>query len=160
MPKTGKGVYIKSNPECGPGKTAEITDITYENITMYKPEWWAIWVGPQQQQEPGSALGDKCGLDYPLQPHCPTQGCVTFSNITLKDITVIGPILAPGVILGNASNPIKGLVMDNVVFRFKESSASASGKETLGFPFGDDYQCEHAQVTTMGGTSPAPKCSA
>lgn len=163
MPKTGKGVYIKSNPSCGPGKTAEITDIVYENITMYRPEWWAIWIGPQQQQEPGSSLGDRCALNYPIEDHCPTQGCVTFSGITLKDIVVIEPWLAPGVILGNASNPIQGLVMDNVVFHFSEKSdkrTALTGADGVGFPLGKDYQCNHTQLVVKGGTSPAPKCTA
>lgn len=110
MPKTGKGVYIKSNPECLPGKTAEITNIVYEDILMEEPEWWAIWIGPQQQHEPNSALGDKCSLDYPIDKSCPTQGCVTFANITLRNIHVTKPWLSPGVILGNATNPMKGLV--------------------------------------------------
>ena len=35
------------------------------------------------------ALGLKCALDYPITPHCPTQGCVTFTNITLRDVTIV-----------------------------------------------------------------------
>ena len=27
MPGTTKGIYVKSNPSCAPGKTAEITDV-------------------------------------------------------------------------------------------------------------------------------------
>ena len=56
----GKGVYVKSNPLCDPSdpsKSAIIEDITYENIKMNKPEWWAIWIGPQQQHEPNTPLG-------------------------------------------------------------------------------------------------------
>lgn len=40
MPRTGKGIYVKSNPHCEKGSTAEITDITYEDINMVQPEWW------------------------------------------------------------------------------------------------------------------------
>ena len=72
-----------------------------------------MWIGPQQQQEPGVPLGEKCALDYPLQKHCPTQGCVTMRNITLRNVRIERPLLSPGVILGNASNPI-GLAFENV----------------------------------------------
>jgi polygalacturonase len=76
MPKTGKGIYIKSNPGCGRGNgtaSATISDILYEDIRITEPRWWAIWIGPQQQHEPGSDLGDKCALDYPISGECPTQ---------------------------------------------------------------------------------------
>ena len=62
---------------------------------------------------PGGPLGEKCALDYPLQKHCPTQGCVTMRNITLRNVRIERPLLSPGVILGNASNPI-GLAFENV----------------------------------------------
>merc|ERR1711964_382779 len=86
MPGTGKGIYIKSNPSCAAdgSKTGEITDILYEDISIADPVWWAIWIGPQQQQEPGTAIQDKCALQFPLAgSKCPTQGCVSFNNITL-----------------------------------------------------------------------------
>ena len=40
-----KGVYVKTNPGTGSG---EITDITYQDITMNRPIWWAVYIGPQQ----------------------------------------------------------------------------------------------------------------
>ena len=40
-----KAVYIKTNP--GNVGTGEITNILYENLTMYMPVWWAIYIGPQ-----------------------------------------------------------------------------------------------------------------
>eukprot|EP01047_Picozoa_sp_COSAG01_P077018 COSAG01_NODE_13723_length_1544_cov_1.080277_2_plen_115_part_00 len=49
MPGTTKGIYVKSNPTCVPGNTAEITNITYENFRILSPSWWAVWIGPQQQ---------------------------------------------------------------------------------------------------------------
>ena len=110
MPGTTKGIYIKSNPGClaDGSKTAEITDVTYEDFRILKPEWWSVWIGPQQQHEPKSALGDKCALDYPITDKCPTQGCVTFSDIVLRDVAIHDPVLgSPGVILGNSSNPMR-----------------------------------------------------
>ena len=163
MPGTGKGIYIKSNPTCGMArnrfhdlvpKTAIIEGILYQNVTMTRPFWWPIWIGPQQQHEPGSALGRKCALTYPIDPSCPTQGCATFANITLRDVLVDDPLLSPGVILGNETNPIEGLHFDNVTVRFGERGGRGA------FPFGRQYHCEHAQVTSTSGTSPAPMCGA
>lgn len=161
MPGTGKGVYIKSNPTCQMKQnrlgqmvqtTALIEGITYEDIVMTKPFWWPIWIGPQQQHEPGSDLGDKCSLDYP-EGACPTQGCATFSNIILRNVRIEEPLLSAGVILGNVSNPMTNIVFDHVVV--KHGSNPFFGK----MPFGPGYKCEHAAVTSRGGTSPAPKCS-
>lgn len=50
MHNTFKGVYVKSRPT-SPGNTATIEDIVYENITMYNPEQWAVWIGPAQQDD-------------------------------------------------------------------------------------------------------------
>jgi hypothetical protein len=147
MPGTGKGVYIKSNPSCiaDGSKTAIITDILYENITINKPDWWAIWIGPQQQHEPGQALGQKCALDYPVSKSCPTQGCVDFRNITLRQIKIVHPLLSPGVLLGNKSNPMQ-VTFDRVIV----------DKPAL-FPFDKTYKCESVQGTATDST-PKPPC--
>ena len=43
MPQSGKGIYVKSNPSCGiednRTKTAEITNIVYEDIDISEPRW-------------------------------------------------------------------------------------------------------------------------
>eukprot|EP00039_Didymoeca_costata_P013631 m.210786 g.210786 ORF g.210786 m.210786 type:complete len:459 (-) comp15826_c0_seq12:994-2370(-) len=151
MPKTGKGIYVKSNPSCDGNSTAEISNILYENVYITEPRWWSIWIGPQQQHEPGKALEDKCALDYPIQKHCPTQGCVDFRNITLRNIYVHQPLLSPGIILGNATNPMKNILFDNVVV----TMSGEAGK----WPYKNNYQCEYADVKITNGTSPAPICS-
>jgi polygalacturonase len=47
-----KSIYVKTNPghttSMLPGSGGEITDITYEDITIHNPIWWNIYVGPQQ----------------------------------------------------------------------------------------------------------------
>lgn len=72
--------------------------------------------GDRRNKESGLS---KCQLadvhEFPLlQDHCPTQGCVDFRNITLRRVTVDKPWLSPGVILGNASNPMQGIVFEEV----------------------------------------------
>eukprot|EP00729_Bicosta_minor_P008800 gene8800-34626_t len=46
MHHTSKGVYIKFRALKGPGS---ITDVTYENVYIDKPDSWPIWIGPAQQ---------------------------------------------------------------------------------------------------------------
>jgi polygalacturonase len=69
-----KAIYIKTNPgkttSMLPGSGGEITNITYENITMRNPVWWNIYIGPQQMKEP-DGRGPGCML-YPLDPNCDT----------------------------------------------------------------------------------------
>lgn len=162
MPGTGKGIYVKSNPHCGKdvdrfGRLVEkrslIEGIMYEDVNIIKPWWWSIWIGPQQQHEPGSGLGDKCAIIYPLAgTPCPTQGCATFANLTLRNVLIHDPLLSPGVILGNATQPMSNIVFDNV--RVLPGSNPLRGR----FPFGARFQCKHAQVHSLGGTSPEPEC--
>merc|ERR1712046_165922 len=99
MPGTGKGIYVKSNPSCGDGgKTGEISDILFEDVSITKPVWWPIWIGPQQQHEPNTDLGETCALAFPINDHCPTQGCVDFNNIVLRRVSIEDPLLSPGVV--------------------------------------------------------------
>lgn len=161
MPGTGKGIYVKSNPSCGVGidrfgntvqKTAVLENILFEDVNISRPWWWAVWVGPQQQHEPGSNLGDKCAIAYPLRGHCPTQGCATFNNITLRRVTIDEPFLSPGVILGNATNPMVGVALEDVKVRFGSNPLSGA------WPWGRNYLCQHANLKSFGDTSPAPDC--
>ena len=91
-------------------------------------------------------LGDGCGS-------CPTQGCATFRNITLRRVTIDDPLLSPGVILGNATNPMAAVVLDDVAVRYP--STSLRGR----FPWGRRFRCEHARVTTRGKTAKIPSCA-
>jgi len=64
-----KAIYVKTNP--GNHGSGIIANIHYENITMHYPIWWAIYIGPQQQEQP-DGVGPGCML-YPLVPVCETQ---------------------------------------------------------------------------------------
>eukprot|EP01052_Picozoa_sp_SAG31_P007094 SAG31_NODE_334_length_17513_cov_10.799989_2_plen_429_part_00 len=157
MPGTTKGIYVKSNPSCGPGKTAEITNVLYQNFRILSPKWWAVWIGPQQQHEPKSALGEKCALDWPITPHCPTQGCVSFTNVTLRDVYIEEPALgSPGVIMGNETNPMVGVVFDNVVVRYTDGKSHPIDPEK---PLlrSNTYHCESANGVATDD-EPPPAC--
>lgn len=43
-----KGIYVKTNP--GDTGTGLIENIYYQNFTMDRPIWWAIYIGPQQMK--------------------------------------------------------------------------------------------------------------
>ena len=163
MPHTGKGIYVKSNPSCGvevdpaSGKAAPkralLSTILFEDVAIAEPVWWAVWIGPQQQHEPGEALGAKCALAYPLVDKCPTQGCATFEDLTLRRVTIHRPLLSPGVLLGNASNPMANLRFEDVFVTWADDPRSGA------YPWGRTFQCLHADVHAEGSTSPKPVCT-
>jgi hypothetical protein len=147
MPHTFKGIYMKTRWSDGaPDGTASISDILYENITMDEPEQFAIWIGPAQQ------TGQPCSLLWPEvdQAACDMSGFQTWSNIVLRDITIISPKYSPGLLYGNSSNPIKGLVLDNV------RVTGDVGRK----PWGQDfYFCDGIEGgVAIGGTFPVPPC--
>ena len=54
MPGAGKGIYIKSNPSCGweqdrygrwSEKRSVLEGLTFEDVTIERPWWWALWIG-------------------------------------------------------------------------------------------------------------------
>merc|ERR1712080_476572 len=157
MHHTNKGVYIKFRD--GASKGGIISDVLYENITIDQPSSWPIWIGGAQQdiKEDGAFYnpchGDPCSLCWPKLP-VPISNCASpsglFANITLRNVTILKPKLSPGVIFGNSSNPIQGLVFDGV--RVKDPPAHGSwGK--------DYYYCDGVKSgIAMGDTWPVPPC--
>eukprot|EP00730_Choanoeca_flexa_P005330 TRINITY_DN11927_c0_g3_i10.p1 TRINITY_DN11927_c0_g3~~TRINITY_DN11927_c0_g3_i10.p1 ORF type:complete len:327 (+),score=57.78 TRINITY_DN11927_c0_g3_i10:422-1402(+) len=135
-----KGIYIKSNP--GDEGGGLIRNISYTNIFMQSPLWWAIYIGPQQQKQPDGA-GPGCMI-YPLNPNCPTNPRVTISDISLTNVTVNASLLSPGIIRCNVSNPCSTIVFDTV-------HASGGAWPAQG------YICEHADIKTIH-SSPTPTC--
>jgi hypothetical protein len=116
---------------------------------MFQPVWWSIFVGTQQQEQPGST-GTGCSFLYPLpgQP-CPTDPQVTLANITLRNVHVEQSVLSPGIIIANASNPGTGFVFDNVVFH-------QPGAWPVNDTQGGAFLCEDVQGVATGGTTPVP----
>ena len=48
MKRPFKGIYIKTNP--GTNGWGNVSNIYYKNISMDRPIWWAIYLGPQQMR--------------------------------------------------------------------------------------------------------------
>lgn len=145
LPNTFKGIYMKTRWEDGPSTgSASISDILFENITIYNPEQWAIWMGPAQQ------TGQPCPLYWPQAKHseCLMSGFQTWNNITLRDVTIYNPVNSPGVLIGNASNPMKNVIFDNVV-------VVNPGVSPWGEAF---YDCTSIEGVAKGTTFPVPPC--
>jgi len=136
-----KAIYVKSNP--GDVGTGIIDSVTYRNITANLALWYPLWIGPQQQQQPGRN-GTGCSFLYPIVPECPTQPRVTMSNIVLQDVSFTGGLTLPGVLLCDPANPCTGFVFDNVT------------NDGL-FLVSKDYVCKNVNGNVTN-SSPAPSC--
>ena len=144
MYHTWKGIYLKSRPG-NPNYTGEITDIYYENITMDAPTQVPIWIGPQQAIYTGA-----CNILWPKVPFekCPVPSEITWTNITLRDITINNPEQSPGIIYGNETNPMNNVTFDNVV-------VNNPGLKPWGNLY---YYCNNTIGYSTGNTKPIPPC--
>ena len=143
MKNTVKGIYMKTRwyDDAPIGQHASISNVLYENITIDKAEQFPIWIGPAQQS------GQPCSLLWPEASHaeCLMSGFQTWSNITLKDITISSPASYPGAFFSNVSNPIRNLVLDNVLVTGMRAGHS-------------DYLCTGLIDGTVTNSAPIPTC--
>eukprot|EP00584_Thalassiosira_punctigera_P006401 CAMPEP_0172531294 /NCGR_PEP_ID=MMETSP1067-20121228/4762_1 /TAXON_ID=265564 ORGANISM="Thalassiosira punctigera, Strain Tpunct2005C2" /NCGR_SAMPLE_ID=MMETSP1067 /ASSEMBLY_ACC=CAM_ASM_000444 /LENGTH=563 /DNA_ID=CAMNT_0013315659 /DNA_START=28 /DNA_END=1716 /DNA_ORIENTATION=+ len=114
-----KGIYMKFRTEDGPGL---IENVLYENITIFEPVQWGLWIGPAQQVDNDRPASYPCGTQlcsicWPKVPFttCKGSNVSRYRNITLRDIHIINPLGSPGVIIGSDLAPIEDIVFDNVV---------------------------------------------
>jgi polygalacturonase len=166
-----KAIYIKPNP--GTNGIGIIDTITYENITIDHALWWTIWIGPQQQNQPGEAAGTGCNFLFPFIPVCPTQPLVTMTNIVLRNVhaTETMPLFEGlGVILCDPANPCTNFVFDNVTNSVFTGTMEDIYEELpmyyipgVIFPLprrDDDWEFEYITSyvtgTVTGGTNPVP----
>jgi hypothetical protein len=147
MPYSGKGIYIKSNrnPCTDPTQSSQLSNLLFEDFLITRPIWWAIWIGPQQQHQPHEDLAGNCALAYPVVDSCPSPACADFRNITLKDIVIDRPLLSPGVLMGNESNPMLGVVFNNVTVK----------GDTGMWPFNSTYSVRDVVGTSIN-SEPVP----
>jgi hypothetical protein len=80
--------------------------------------WWTIWLGPQQQNQPGpDDTNTGCNFLFPFIPVCPTNPLVTIKDILFENITAVDtlPLFeGPGVFLCDKANPCTGVAMVDV----------------------------------------------
>ena len=109
-----------------------IHNISFENITMIRPEQWSIWMGPAQQAGGNSynpCAAKPCSLCWPYIPigaqcNAPTDYVSILSDITLQSISIINPIHSPGVLLGSTKSPLSNIFFEDVVVVIEESPSS------------------------------------
>eukprot|EP01038_Epipyxis_sp_PR26KG_P013331 gene13331-17873_t len=146
MDRTYKGIYLKTLYKTDPPNInlGAVTNIVYSNITMNKPDQYAIWIGPAQQ------IGQKCSLAWPQLPGstCIPSPSQIYENITLKNIYVIDAVQNPGVLLADQKNPMRNILFDNVKFTNPQKT-----------PFQNFYKCSGiTNGKAIHGSYPVPGC--
>jgi len=180
-----KAFYIKPNPEkFGQNATGLIANITYENATVFDPLWWAVWIGPQQDNvrndvsstrapgegEEAEAEGD--AEEGPAPVYVPGDGC-NFTNVlpgcsfayplcnttcpTDPQVSVRGVTLRDVVVYNSLLSP--GVIIHNATnpgtgFEF-DNVVFVNGSA---WPVKDGYWCLSTQGVASRGTTPAPPC--
>jgi len=143
-----KAMYVKPNPAADARAFGRIANILYANVTVSDALWWPIWVGPQQQHQPGGGSNTGCPFFYPLfNSSCPADPEVSVANVTFSRVRIVGGLFSPGVLLANASNPFTGIVFDDVV------AVNASDWPVKG----GGYLVENVNGVARGGTAPVPR---
>ena len=148
MHKTYKGIYMKfRNLDNG----GIMEDVLYENIVMVEPEQWAIWIEPAQQSDSTNlCAAHPCSICWPKVPTAPCRsGSGQYKNIVLRNISVLNSKQSPGVIFGNTTTPMDGLVFDSVKF---VNPGRTPWK-------GEYYKCKGVENgIATGDTFPVPPC--
>lgn len=148
-----KAVYVKTGTrQYG---SASVRNITWENLKISEPLWFAVYIGPQQTLfETEGARG--CSL-YPVtSTDCETNALVTISDLTLRHVHSTGgfnPI--PGVLRGNASNPIRSIHFEDVSIKSREEETYLNESE---WAVDKDFVCENVVDSTAVLAYPAPWC--
>jgi polygalacturonase len=141
-----KAIYVKTNP--GDDGYGLINNVSYTDIDVQNALYWTLYLGPQQQTQPGGK-GTGCPFNYPLDnTTCVTQPRVPMYEITLRNIFVNGSNYSPGLMRCNETNPGRDWVLDNITI-----------VGSRGYPVGNTtWLCEN-----IGGTfsniSPPLTCS-
>lgn len=139
-----------------------IDAITYRNVYGSGSIWWSIYVGLQQQQQPGNQSNTGCSFFYPiLNSTCPLQPRVPVTNLVLKNVTFLDSVLSPGLLrCANGTEgygypgyqPCSGWVFEDVTMT-----------SILNWPISleeGSYLCHGLQDPIFNGTTnPVPKCT-
>lgn len=141
--KPVKGLYMKFTKAKGGGGGGTIKDIVYDNITVYRPIQWSIWIGPAQQSNTSDpCYPNPCSLCWPQssRAQCNVVEQSNFANISLSNIKIVQPKMSPGVIMGASSasdgdvgiSRIDGLKFHNV--QVLKTGQPATKDLTIAFP--------------------------
>jgi hypothetical protein len=94
-----KAVYIKPNPAKAAGATGEISNITYQDLTVNEPVWWPIWLGTQQQHQVRAAPGVAGSHPPSHRPRTRPRALI------VAPTPALAPALAPAIALTRSALP-------------------------------------------------------
>uniref|UniRef100_A0A914CHI5 Uncharacterized protein n=1 Tax=Acrobeloides nanus TaxID=290746 RepID=A0A914CHI5_9BILA len=107
-----RAAYIKTNP--GNQGTGIVDSITFRNFYIFATILIPLYIGPQQQNQPGTN-GSNCSLLYPfLSDQCQTQPLVEINNVLFENITTEMTLLIPGVLKCDPVTKCKNVTFINV----------------------------------------------
>lgn len=138
-----KFIYVKPNP--GNNGDGIIDSVTYENVNATGALWWSIYVGTQQQQQPGNGSNTGCSFFFPLaNTTCPPQPRVPVTNFTLRNVHSVDSLLSPGLLRCAPDagwGACTGWLFDDVTMTSRTN-----------WPVGDGYMCDNLVDPTFIGT--------
>ena len=93
--------------------------------------------------------------------HClaPAALQVPIENITLRNITIVDPLLSPGVLLCNESRLQEpGKDSCNQFYFENVTVHTSAGGALLPLPYGNQYACYNVGNSSAVNSSPEPDC--
>ena len=144
MHKPYKGIYTKFREDGG-----TIEDVLFENIYIDRPSQWPIWIGPAQQSDSSNLCASHpCSICWPDVPFAKCHAPLSkYRNMHLKNVTIVDPEKAPGVIIGHKNAKMENIVFEDVVVVRKNTKKKQY------------FKCEGVESgIATGKTHPVPPC--
>ena len=156
MPGTLKGIHVKTDEGDGGARaSAVVEDVLFEDVTVDDAAWWAVWLGPQQEEDVNKRTA--CRFSYPRRRpaanDCLAARGVALRNLTLRRVRVSrsaahGGERYAGFVLGNLALPSTPDDRDGEVAPLEPTLDVTFDDVEADEPIG----CASARVTLRGGT--------
>jgi len=153
-----KAIYIKVNPDKeGTASSGHISNIHYENIRVKNCLQKPIYIGPQQQRQPGTQ-----GIGCHVGSHsdsCFSSNQIQVRDVILKNVLVEGTIVAPGTIVGSEnlkSDILTGAGLERLTFINVTASMHFTHPFVKLFVGGDDYTTTYCKECIAYNSHPCP----
>ena len=128
--KGWKGIYLKFRNAGEPrysNSHGRIYNILYEDIIIYEPQVWGIWIGPAQQSDTRDiCYANPCSICWPAYSECNGIKYGRYRNILFSNISIINPKSGIGVIMSHEYLPMQNITFHNVHTSFCSSSSSST----------------------------------
>ena len=82
MPGTLKGIHVKTDEGDGGARaSAVVEDVLFEDVTVDDAAWWAVWLGPQQEEDVNKRTA--CRFSYPRRRPA-ANDCLAARGVALR----------------------------------------------------------------------------